>query len=193
MTKKPPRLRFAPLTPERWADFAKLFGPRGASSGCWCMWWRLERKDYRAGQGATNKRRMRRLVDGGAKPGILAYAGREPAGWIALAPREDYPGLAKARTLKPIDDQPVWSVTCFFVARPFRGRGVTTQLLNAAATFAKKQGARLLEGYPNQAGAGWPEPALWTGLVKPFRDAKFKVVAKPSRSRRIMRRALSRG
>lgn len=191
MKDAPPKLRFAPLTRARWAAFTKLFGPNGASSGCWCMWWRLERKDYRAGQYATNKRRMKKLVDSGVKPGLLAFAGREPAGWIAFAPREDYPGLAKARSLQPVDDQPVWSVTCFFVARPYRGRGVTTQLLNAAAEFARKQGARLLEGYPNVPGAPWPDAAMYTGIVGPFKKAGFKVVAKPSKSRRIMRRSLT--
>ena len=186
------KLRFAPLTPAGWAAFTKLFGPNGASSGCWCMWWRLERKDYRAGQYATNKRRMKKLVDSGVKPGLLAYAGREAVGWIAFAPREDYSGLARARTLKPVDDQPVWSVTCFFVAKEHRGRGVTTQLLNAAADYARKQGARLLEGYPNQPGAPWPDAGMYTGVVSAFEKAGFEVAAKPSKSRRIMRRSLIR-
>lgn len=185
------KLRFAPLTPARWDAFAKLFGPNGASSGCWCMWWRLERKDYRAGQYATNKRRMKKLVESGVKPGLLAFSGREAVGWIALAPREDYPGLANARTLKPLDDKPVWSVTCFFVAKAHRGRGVTAQLLNAAADYARTQGATLLEGYPNQPGAPWPDAGMYTGVVSAFEKARFKVAAKPSNSRRIMRRSLS--
>jgi hypothetical protein len=89
-------LRFAPLTPARWDDFVELFGPRGACGGCWCMWWRVERKDYRAGQGSLNKRCMKKIVDSGKPPGLLAYQGRRAVGWIAIAPRADYPGLARA-------------------------------------------------------------------------------------------------
>jgi len=63
---------------------------------------------------------------------VLAFAGDEPAGWCAVAPREDYPGLGRSRILKAVDDTPVWSVSCLFVAKEFRNRGVSVALLKAA-------------------------------------------------------------
>ena len=78
----------------------------------------------------------------GPPPGLLAYDDGRPVAWCALAPRETYHALANSRILKPVDDQPVWSVVCFFVAKPYRRRGLSTMLLDEAAKYARKRGAR---------------------------------------------------
>ena len=70
--------------------------------------------------GDGNKAAFRRIVKRGAEPGLLAYDGDTPVGWCAISPREEYGGLARSRILKPVDDQPVWSITCFYVARAYR-------------------------------------------------------------------------
>src|SRR5438270_9921482 len=123
------QLEFKPLTPARWADFERLFGTNGACGGCWCMLWRLKRSAFDSQKGQGNRDAMHELVAGGEVPGILAYVGDEPAGWCAVAPRDRYPALARSRVLRPIDDTPVWSVSCLFVARAFRKRGVSVGLL----------------------------------------------------------------
>lgn len=184
-------LRVHPLTPDRWEDFQSLFGPRGACAGCWCMWWRLQRSDWSKGKGDGNRRAFRAVVHRGDPPGLLAYSGREAVGWVAIAPREAYPGLGRSRILKPVDEKPVWSVSCFFVARAFRRQGVTVELLKAAAKHARTQGAKILEGYPSEPGSGAVADAwVYTGLAGAFRRAGFKEVARPSAKRPIMRRAL---
>jgi GNAT superfamily N-acetyltransferase len=123
---------------------------------------------------------------------VLAYAGREPVGWCAVAPRSEYAGLARSRVLQPLDDKPVWSVTCFFVARGYRRRGVTVGLLGAAAQLAASRGGKWLEGYPVDPRRDSPDPWVFTGLAEAFRRAKFKEVARRSPTRPIMRRALRR-
>lgn len=194
MRTRSPRsaLRFHPLTPDRWPDLAVLFGPRGASAGCWCMWWRQTRGEFDAGRGAGNQRAFQTLVTAGAPPGILAYAADDPVGWCAIAPREDYPRLARSRVLKPVDDRAVWSVTCFFVTPAWRRRGVTRQLLKAAVRFARSRGARIVEGYPVDVGATYPDAFAYTGFTSAFRAAGFAEVARRSPTRPIMRRALRR-
>jgi hypothetical protein len=59
---------FHPLTPQRWPDFEKLFGPRGATGGCWCMYWRLTRAQYEEQHGELNRRNIKALVDTGKYP-----------------------------------------------------------------------------------------------------------------------------
>ena len=167
-----------PLTPQRWPDFEKLFGRNGACAGCWCMWWRLPAATWRARKGEGNRKAMQRLVKAGARPGLLAYADGQAVGWCAVAPREEYPRFATSRVLKPVDDQPVWSVTCFFIARVYRRRGITRQLLDAAAEFAMRQGGTILEGYPVEPRRDQPDAFVYTGLASAFRKAGFDEVAR---------------
>jgi GNAT superfamily N-acetyltransferase len=184
------QLAFAPLSPERWPDLERLFGPRGACGGCWCMFWRVKRSEFDRGKGARNRAALLRIVESGAEPGILAYHDGQPVGWCAIEPRASYPTLSRSRILKPVDAQPVWSITCLFVARRFRNQGVSTALLRAAVAFAGGHGAALVEGYPHDlAGGRLPDPFVYTGLVPAFLEAGFKEVARRSPRRPIMRRA----
>lgn len=187
------KMEFHPLVPERWSDFEKLFGPRGACAGCWCMWWRLRRSDWNRGRGEGNRRAMRALVRSGNPPGILAYVDGVPAGWCSIAPREEFATLERSRTLSRIDAEPVWSVVCFFVARPFRRKGLTVALLKAAAAFAGERGARIVEGYPVEPKKGtMPDAFAYTGLASAFEAAGFVEKARRSPTRPIMRRAVRR-
>ena len=153
------------LTPDRWSDFEELFGVRGACGGCWCMWWRRKRSEFEKHKGAGNKRAMKKIVDSGEVPGLLAYLDGRPVAWCALAPRESYPVLEGSRVLARVDDRPVWSVVCLFVARPWRRKGVSAKFLRAAARYAFKHGARIVEGYPVEPRKGTiPDAFAWTGL-----------------------------
>jgi len=183
-----PRLTFAPLTPERWPDLERLFGPRGACGGCWCMTWRLRRAEFNRGKGDGNRAAFRAVVNGPTPPGVLAFAGDEPVGWCAVAPRAAYPSLTRSRVLAPVDDEAVWSITCLFVARPYRKMGVSVRLLRAAVQFARAQGARVVEGYPVEPySASMPAVFAWTGLLSAFEKAGFTEVLRRSKTRPIMR------
>jgi len=179
---------FHPLTPTQWPDFEKLFGPRGACGGCWCMYWRQSRREYEAQHGEKNRLAMKALVEAGNIPGLLAYDGEQPVGWCSIAPREDFSTLANSRILKPVDNQPVWSVVCFFVTRGQRQKGISVQLLKAATEFATSRGARIIEGYPVDPTTGKsPDMFVYTGLFSAFQQAGFSEVIRRSATRPIMR------
>lgn len=178
-----------PLTPERWDDLVRLFGPRGACGGCWCMLPRLTRAEFERDKGEGNKRSLLRLVRAGCVPGIIAYAGEDPVGWCAVEPREAFSSLGRSRILQPVDDQPVWSIVCLFVARGWRGRGVSTALLRHAVRHASEHGARIVEGYPVEPkDARMPDAFAYTGTASAFRAAGFREVARRSPTRPIMRK-----
>ncbi len=184
-------LHMHPLTAERWPDLVKLFGKRGACGGCWCMWWRCGRAEFERKKGTGNKRALHKIVNSSPPPGLLAYLGDEPVGWCAVAPRDQYARLTNSRIFGPVDDEPVWSVVCFYVARPFRKRGITEALLAAAVRFAGECGARVVEGYPvAPAKDRVPDVFAYTGFVSTFAAAGFSEVLRRSPTRPIMRRRL---
>jgi GNAT superfamily N-acetyltransferase len=157
------------------------------------MYWRLGRADFEKKKGAGNKRALKKLVTSGSQPGVLAYAEGKPVGWCAIAPREAYPVLERSRVLARVDREPVWSVPCFFIARPFRRQGLTARLLRAAAEFARHNGAKIVEGYPVAPRQGvTPDVFAYTGLVSAFQKAGFVEVARRSETRPIMRFYLQR-
>jgi GNAT superfamily N-acetyltransferase len=182
------KLSFHPASTERWRDLEQLFGERGACGGCWCMAWRLNRAEFNAGKGAGNKRRLKKLVAAEPAPGILAYADGQPVGWCSVAPRARFPALERSRIFRPIDDQPVWSISCLFVTKPYRRKGISVALLNAAAEYAFAHGARIVEGYPTELGKSLPDVFVWTGIASAFRRAGFREAARRSKARPMMRR-----
>lgn len=182
------KISFQPLTKTNWKDFEQLFGSRGACGGCWCMNWRLAAADYEKGKGEGNKKAMKELVKK-STPGIIAFADDKPVGWCAIAPRKEYLRLETSRILKPVDDKTVWSVSCFFVAKEFRTKGISVKLLKQAVDFAFSKGATIVEGYPLESNEGKiPDVFAWTGFSSVFIKAGFKEVARRSGTRPIMRR-----
>jgi GNAT superfamily N-acetyltransferase len=180
-------IEFHSLTPDRWDDLVALFGERGACGGCWCMYWRQTSAQYTERKGAANRRAMQKLVKADETPGLLAYIEGRPVAWCAVAPREVYVRLENSRILQPVDDGPVWSISCFFIAKQQRRTGLSVKLLKAAIDFVRERGGRIVEGYPVEAEKKQADAFVWTGLASSFRKAGFKEVARRSETRPIMR------
>ena len=170
------RFQCHPLTEARWGDFEQLFGKNGACGGCWCMLWRLSRKQFDSQKGDGNRKAMMALVASGEVPGLLDYFDGRPVGWCAVAPRAHYPALGRSRVLKPVDDQPCWSVSCLFVHREYRNKGVSTQLLRATIDYVNGQGVRILEGYPVEPKSDKPIPPAfaWTEFQRHLNRRVFR-------------------
>jgi GNAT superfamily N-acetyltransferase len=147
----------------------------------------MKRSEFMKQKGEGNRRALKRIVDSGEIPGLLAYSGEEPVGWIAVAPREVFAPLERSRVLAPVDNKKVWSVVCFFVAKEFRHQGVTPGLLRAAVEHVQKQGGKIVEGYPVEPNKPQPDPFVFTGLVSTFRKVGFTEAIRRSPTRPVMR------
>ncbi len=173
-----------PITPSRFADVEALFKTDSIMRSCWDIWPRYVGKEHAEilarhrtkGHSEANRLELRRLAGRRRAPGLLAYDGREPVGFISLGPRTEMRRTDASRTTPRVDLVPVWVAPCFFVRKDHRGRGVTVALLKAAVGYAAKHGAPAVEGYPRAPGARVHDSTAFFGSVAQFRRAGFKVV-----------------
>ncbi len=191
MTKKLPdinKINYLPVKKDRWKDFEKLFGERGACGGCWCMAWRLTSSNFGKQKGEKNKKSIKKIINNNEVPGILAYYENKPMGWCAFGPREKFIRLNKSKVLAPVDNEKVWSITCFFIDKEFRRIGISTELLKAVIKYCKKRKVKILEAYPQEPySENIPAAFAWTGIPSAFKKSGFKVVERRSPKRPIMR------
>jgi len=152
------------------------------------MYWRIKRSLFNRQFGKGNKRAMKKRISSGEVPGILAYYDGNPVGWCSVAPREVFATLERSRTLKRVDDQPVWSIVCFYIAKKFQHEGIMVLLIKAAISYAKKNGARIVEAYPLiPEKSKSPKWEAYTGIITAFKKLGFKKVLQRSKIRPIMR------
>ena len=182
------------LTPERWDDFAALFGPRGACCGCWCTYFRLPPKLRQANKSDDNKAFMRSRVMAGPPPGLLGYRAGEAVAWMQIGPRSDVPQFNNARRVSvPLDDAPagdggVWAISCFFTKSAMRGQGLSHPMVAAGVDHA--HGAHLLEACPMDRAKQAKSVGLFVGSTRVFETAGFEQVALRKDGRPLMRLAL---
>ncbi len=148
------------------------------------------RRSGSAPPGASNKEGLCELVSAGVVPGLVGYIDGFPAGWISLGPREAYERLRRSPVMKPVDDEPVWSIVCTYVAKPYRGRGVQHRLLAAAIDHARANGVRLLEAYPVDKPGRSHDDFMFFGSRHLYERAGFHEVVRRSPTRIVMRRRL---
>jgi GNAT superfamily N-acetyltransferase len=178
-----------PLTPNLWPSLVDLFSAGGPVSRCWCMYWRIG-SGYRKRPPAENKADLEQVVRDGPPPGLLAFEGQRAVGWCQLTPRGALPVLEENRRLKPVDDTPVWSISCFYVRKGYRKKGVSAALIAAAVETARAAGAQALEAYPLDAAL--TPSSSHTGYLTTFLRAGFKEVARHVPSRPIVRYTFDR-
>ena len=188
-----------PANHASWDDLQAVFGTAGYPFYCQCQrfklpgrtWWDMPREEREA--------RLREDADcghprSGQTSGLVAYLDGEPVGWCAVEPRTAYQKLVSSRIVWPgrtedKKDDGVWSVVCFAVRAGYRGRGITYDLAKAAVEYARKNGARAIEGYPIFTKAG--EEITWgevhVGSHKVFRAVGFREVTRPTKRRAVMR------
>lgn len=189
-------LQIHPLTADRIADFAAVFGPQGACYGCWCTYFRLPPKQRQALDGDGKRDHMLARIAAGPPPGLLAYDGDFPVGWMQIGPRADVPQWNNPnRSSTPLPDAPaddpgVWAISCFFFRPKVRGQGLSGAMLAGGIAYARANGARLIEASPMDRARQSKSIGLFVGSTSTFRRAGFAEVACRKEGRPLVRLVL---
>ncbi len=171
-------MEIVPLTGDVWPALAELFAAGGDPKWCWCQFWRKPGSNWSNTTAADNRTDLEALTGHDPAPGLVALRDRVAVGWVGLGPREDFPRLARSRTLPQLPGEAVWVINCFVVAKTARRSGVAKALLEAAAVYATAHGARTLEGYPVATDGGRISSAsVYTGTASMFDGAGFTKAA----------------
>jgi hypothetical protein len=188
-----PKLTVQPLTADTWADFEAVMGDNGGARGCWCMHWRLSTGEWMKGKGDGNRAAMRKLAGRTTPPGVVAYLDGEPVAWCGFGDRSDFPRMQRSSLLKPVDDEPVISLTCLYIRKGHREQGLSSAVIAAVCGYlADTAETRTVEAYPVEPAQGRKAGAdtAMTGIASAFRDAGFTEVARPRQDRPVLRHSL---
>jgi len=177
------RLEYRPVTSRRLYDLQVFSQCHGRFRYCSCMRWRIPSSEYKRSTKDERVAALDALVRRDSPVGVLAYVDHDPVGWCSVAPRETCSALERYQALRRIDDAVVWSVVCFFVAASHRRQGLRFGLLQAAISYARSCGAKLIEAYPAEPGALYG----YMGSPSLFESAGFRDVTPVGRDRRILR------
>jgi len=191
------------LSPDTWPDFERLFSKHGGVGGCWCMYYQRPRGGTMKGLTSTerhskNRRDKKSLVDDDRSHGVLLYDRESPIGWCAYGFKQEFPRIDNGRNYRRMnlenDPEKLWRITCFFVDRDYRKKGVAKVALTAALSSIKAKGGGVVEAYPvtHKSAKAWSKWSnwFWFGTESMFERQKFKVVGLLGPHHLLMRRTI---
>ena len=145
------------------------------------------------GHGPDNKKAKKALVKRRRTHGVIVYSGNTPVGWVQYGPRPELPRIEGSKTYQSLslndERKRLWRITCFFVDRNNRRRGVAGFGLDAALVAIKKKGGGIVEAYPSTRPSKGAS-LMWSGTVSMFEEAGFVVASQLGKSSVVMRKTV---
>lgn len=164
------------LGPDTWGAFSAL-GERhnGVWGGCWCTW--FHRAPGEKGQGSAEATRAlkHRLVDEGRAHAALVFDGEVAVGWCQYGTPEELPNIYHRKEYEAgLERLPDYRLTCFFVDRRYRRKGVSAVALRGALDLIARAGGGVVEAYPQDTqGKKTSASFLYNGTRSLFEQAGF--------------------
>jgi GNAT superfamily N-acetyltransferase len=193
MSDTPEGLEIVPLTPETWTMFdAMVARHNGIFGGCWCIWFHPD-SDER-GQGAeANRALKKRYVEQCAAHAALVVYGGEAVAWAEYGTPAELPNIHHRKQYDAEADlTPDYRVTCIFVDKRYRRRGLAEIALRGAVDLISQAGGGVVEGYPHVPGEKKMSSSfLYNGTRAMHERCGFEFVRPKGMKNTVMRRTVA--
>ena len=163
------------LSPETWDAFAALVERHnGVWNGCWCTWF-IAPKAERHGSGLSNQEIKKKFVFEGRNHAALVFDGERAIGWCEYGPPAELPTMKHRKQYEAEATRvPDYRLTCFFVDRDYRRKGVAVAALHGALDLIARAGGGVVEAYPHDIGdKKMSSSFLYGGTRRMFEKAGF--------------------
>jgi GNAT superfamily N-acetyltransferase len=176
-----------PLVPETWDAFARLAERHnGVFGGCWCTWFHTFHSE-KTFDADDNRALKQRLVGEGRAHAALVFAGEEAVAWCEYGTPEELPNIYHRKEYEAeLDRLPDYRITCLFVDKKYRRRGLTAVALQGALDLIAEAGGGVVEGYPHDTG-GKKVSVLYNSTRAVFERAGFTYLRPKGQRNCVMR------
>jgi GNAT superfamily N-acetyltransferase len=138
------------LDASTWDAFARLVEKHNGCGfgGCWCTW--FHSREGRP-EGEKGRPWKERLVREGNAHAALVFDGDAAVAWCQYGSPEELPRIYHRKEWEAglTGEPPAYRITCIFVDRDYRRKGVAAAAVRGALDLIAKAGGGLVEGYPH--------------------------------------------
>ena len=180
-----------PLSADTWDAFARLVERHnGVFGGCWCTWFHTfhAEKTFTA---EGNHALKERLVKDDRAHAALVFDGDEAVAWAQYGPPAELPNIHHRKEYEEtLDKLPDHRITCIFVDKKYRRKGVTAIALRGAIDLIAQGGGGVVEGYPHDTTDGKKVSVLYNATRSLYEDAGFDFLRAKGKRNCVMRRVV---
>ena len=169
-----------PLDTATWEAFVALCDRHGGGGfgGCYCTWFHREAHSAPSDapeRTADSTREFKHdLVQRGRAHAALVFDGDRAVGWAQYGSPEELPGIYhRKQYLETAKALPDYRITCVFVDRAYRGRGVARIAIAGALELIAEAGGGVVESYPRETDKRISPSFVYSMTRHVFEDAGF--------------------
>lgn len=177
------------LSTKTWDDFETLAERHhGVWGGCWCTWFH-QSNEVKRGTPEENKALKKRLVTEGRSHAALVFHNDQAIAWCQFGTPEELPAIYHKKEVENADySVPDWRITCLFVDKEYRKKGVAKQALLGALQLIKQKGGGWVESYPQETdGHRVSSSFLYNGTTYLFKECGFEFIRTKGKNHSVMR------